>query len=84
MGPVPASSYVLSSEPSDMAALAAALPGAEFSWSEPTRTLTCTFPAEAGGAAAVNRRLLPALLAQVDVISAAAGVTLEQAYLRKA
>ena len=77
-------SYVLSSEPADMAALAAALPGAEFSWSEPTRTLTCTFPAEAGGAAAVNRRLLPALLAQVDVISAAAGVTLEQAYLRKA
>ena len=74
-------SYVLSREPADAAALSAAVPGAAFRWDPATHTLTCSFPEGAGGAAAVNRRLLPALLAQADVISVSAGVTLEQAYL---
>ena len=74
-------SYVLSHAPSDMAALSAAVPGASFSWSEETHTLACAFSSAAGGAAAVNRHLLPALLAQGDVISVSVGVTLEQAYL---
>ena len=74
-------SYVLSREPSDMEALSAAVPGAKFGWDSAAHTLTCSFPESFGGAAAVNRRLLPALLAQADVISVSAGVTLEQAYL---
>ena len=74
-------SYVLSREPSDMEALAAAVPGATFRWDPATHALTCSFPESAGGAAAVNRSLLPALLAQADVISVSAGVSLEQAYL---
>ena len=74
-------SYVLSHEPADMAVLSAAVPGAAFSWSEETHTLACAFPAAVGGAAAVNRLLLPLLLAQGDVISVSVGVTLEQAYL---
>ena len=74
-------SYVLSHEPSDMDALSAAIPGAAFRWSEESRTLTCAFSAADGGAAAVNRRLLPLLLAQCDVVAVSVGVTLEQAYL---
>ena len=74
-------SYVLSHEPSDMAALSAAVPGASFCWSEKTRMLTCAFSAAVGGAASVNRRILPALLAQGDVISVSVGVSLEKAYL---
>ena len=74
-------SYVLSHEPSDMEVLSAAIPGAAFRWSEATHTLTCAFSAAEGGAAAVNRRLLPLLLAQCDVVSVSVGVTLEQAYL---
>ena len=74
-------SYVLSREPSDMAALYAAVPGAEFRWDPAAHALTCSFPESAGGVAAVNRVLLPALLAQADVVSVSAGVTLEQAYL---
>ena len=77
-------SYVLSREPSDVEVLAAAVPGATFRWDSATHTLACSFPEAAGGAAAVNRRLLPALLAQADVISVSAGVTLEQAYLARA
>lgn len=77
-------SYVLSHEPSDMAALSSAVPGAEFKWDSATHTLKCSFPEAAGGAAVVNRSLLPALLAQTDVISVASGVTLEQAYLANA
>ena len=74
-------SYVLSHEPSDMDALSAAIPGAAFRWSEESRTLTCAFSAADGGAAAVNRRLLPLLLAQCDVVSVSVGVSHEEAYL---
>ena len=74
-------SYILSQAPSDMDALSAAIPGAAFRWSEESRTLTCAFSAADGGAAAVNRRLLPLLLAQCDVVSVSVGVSLEEAYL---
>lgn len=76
-------SYGLTREPSDMAALSAAVPGATFRWDPSAHVLTCAFPESAGGAAAVNRSLLPALLAQTDVVSVSAGVTLEQAYLAR-
>ena len=74
-------SYGLSHEPSDMDVLSSAIPGAAFRWSEESRTLTCAFSAADGGAAAVNRRLLPLLLAQCDVVSVSVGVSLEEAYL---
>ena len=74
-------SYELTREPADMAALEAAVPGAAFSWSASTHVLTCSFASSFGGAAEVNRRLLPAILAQADVLSVSAGVSLEQAYL---
>ena len=71
----------LAAKPADMEALSAAVPGASFAWEEIGRTLVCTFGEDAGGIAAVNRRLLPALLAQTDVVSVAPGQSLEQAYL---
>ena len=73
--------YTLASEPADKAALEAAVPGVAFAWVEETRSLMCTFGESAGGVAAVNRKLLPALLAQTDVISISSGLSLEQAYL---
>ena len=73
--------YTLAAEPTDMATLAAAVPGATFTWSEAPRSLTCTFDESAGGVATVNRKLLPALLAQTDVLSVSSGLSLEQAYL---
>ena len=74
-------SYVLASKPSDMSALEAALPGATFTWNETTRSLACTFDESIGGIAAVNRTVLPLLLAQTDVLSATPGRSLEQVYL---
>ena len=73
--------YTLSAEPTDMAALAAALPGATFAWTESAHSLVCTFDEPVGGVATVNRHLLPALLAQTDVLAVSSGLTLEQAYL---
>jgi ABC-type multidrug transport system ATPase subunit len=73
--------YALSARPPDEAALAAAVPGASFSWSDADCALTCVFSSSAGGVATVNRLLLPALLAQVDVLSVTRGQSLEQAYL---
>ena len=73
--------YTLVAEPTDMKALELAVPGATFAWTDTTRSLVCTFDESAGGVAAVNRKLLPALLAQTDVISVSSGLSLEQAYL---
>lgn len=73
--------YTLSAEPTDKAALEAAVPGATFAWKDAARELVCTFGESSGGVAAVNRKLLPALLAQADVISVSSGLSLEQAYL---
>ena len=73
--------YTLSSEPADKSALEAAVPGATFAWKDSARTLVCTFNESAGGVAAVNRKLLPVLLDQADVISVSSGLSLEQAYL---
>ena len=74
-------SYALAAKPSDMSALEAALPGATFTWNETARSLTCTFDESSGGIAAVNRTILPLLLAQTDVLSVTSGRSLEQVYL---
>jgi ABC-type multidrug transport system ATPase subunit len=73
--------YGLSSEPKDIAALQAALPGASFEWREKDRELVCSFSSASGGIAGVNRCLLPALLSQTDVVSVAPGQSLEEAFL---
>ena len=75
--------FTLVHEPGDIAALSAAVPGASFEWRAAERLLICTFGDEAGGVAAVNRRLLPALLAQTDVLAVASGLSLEEAFLSR-
>ena len=73
--------YSLAAMPADMSALRAALPGAEFKWSEQTKELECDLGNATGGCAAANRALLPALLAQTDVIAVTSRQSLERAYL---
>lgn len=73
--------YALSSKPTDFAALNAAISGVSFDWCEDGRKLVCTLDSFSGGIAAANRILLPALLAQTDVISATPGQSLEDAFL---
>ena len=73
--------FALSREPDDMAALSAAVPGVEFEWLAAKRELVCTFGDDAGTVASVNRRLLPALLAQADVLAVTPGLSLEEAFL---
>ncbi len=73
--------YTLATRLVDMAALEAALPGASFEWSDSRRELVCLFQPEVGDAASVNRRLLPVLLAQADILSVVRGQSLEEAYL---
>ncbi len=76
--------FTLAARPADMEALSAVVPGATFAWNADAGTLACTFDESAGGVAAVNRKLLPALLAQTDVIAVRSGLSLEQAYLGNA
>ena len=71
--------YALTREPTDYSALEAAMPDATFEWSRARSTLVCRLDPRAGGVASVNRRLLPALLAQTDVLSVTTGVSLEEA-----
>ncbi len=73
--------YTLAARPSDMSAIEAAVPGASLEWSESERALKCRFRPEANDVASVNRRLLPALLAQTDVLAVTRGQSLEEAYL---
>ena len=73
--------FTLAARPSDMEALSAAAPGVSFEWSDADKSLACSFGEDAGGIAAVNRRLLPALLAQTDIVAVTPGQSLEQAYL---
>ena len=74
--------YTLAAEPADRAALAAAVPGATFVWTEAAHALVCTLDGSNGDVGAVNRKLLPALLAQTDVLAVSSGQTLEEAYLQ--
>lgn len=71
--------YALTREPTDYAALEAAMPDATFEWSRARCALVCRLDPRAGGVASVNRRLLPVLLAQADVLSVTTGVSLEEA-----
>ena len=75
--------YMVTAEPADLASLLAAAPGVAFDWRERERSLVCTFDAAAGDVAEVNRRLLPALLAQVDVLAVSPGLSLEEAFLSR-
>jgi ABC-type multidrug transport system ATPase subunit len=75
--------YTLTHEPDDIAALSAAVPGASFEWRAAERLLICTFDGETGDVASVNRRLLPALLAQTDVLAVTSGLSLEEAFLSR-
>ena len=75
--------FTLTHEPGDSAALSAAVPGASFEWRAAERVLVCTFDGETGDVASVNRRLLPALLAQTDVLAVASGLSLEEAFLSR-
>ena len=78
--------YLLVKVPAERAALdeslAAAMSGVRFDWraaDDGRWTLACAY--ENADAAAVNRSLLPVLLAHCDVVSVSAGLSLEQAYL---
>ena len=73
--------YTLSSAPKDMKALSDVVPGADFEWRDGGRMLVCSFGSEMGGVAELNRILLPALLAQTDIISVMPGQSLEEAFL---
>jgi hypothetical protein len=73
--------YTLSSAPGDAAALSAAVPGAILEWRDGGRTLVCSLSPDMGGIAEVNRNLLPALLAQADIISVMPGQSLQEAFL---
>jgi len=74
--------YTLAAEPMDRAALAATVPGATFVWTEATHALVCTLDNSNDDVGTVNRKLLPALLAQTDVLAISSGQTLEEAYLQ--
>ena len=74
--------YTLAAEPMDKAALAAAVPGATFAWTETTQALVCTLDGSNDDVGTVNRKLLPVLLAQTDVLAISSGQTLEEAYLQ--
>ena len=71
----------LSSAPKDAAAISAVVSGADFEWRDGGRTLVCSFGSKMGGVAELNRILLPALLAQTDIISVMPGQSLEEAFL---
>ncbi len=75
--------FTLTREPGDMAALSAAVPGTSFEWRAAERVLVCTFDGETGDVASVNRKLLPALLVQTDVLAVASGLSLEEAFLSR-
>ena len=75
--------YTLTHEPGENAALAAVVPGVSFEWRAAERVLVCTFDGETEDVASVNRKLLPALLAQTDVLAVASGLSLEEAFLSR-
>jgi ABC-type multidrug transport system ATPase subunit len=73
--------YTLAARPADMSVIEVAVPDASFEWSESEHALTCLFHPESDDIASVNRRLLPALLEQTDILSVVRGQSLEEAYL---
>ena len=73
--------YTLSSAPADTASISVAVPGVNLELRDGGRMIVCSFGSESGGIAGVNRLLLPALLAQTDIISVVPGQSLEEAFL---
>ena len=74
--------YQVSAEPSDCAALAAAVPDATLSFDSAARSLVCRFDPRRCTAEEINGRLLPALLAQSGVTTVTRGASLESEYLK--
>ena len=73
--------YTLSSALADTASISVAVPGVNLELRDGGRMIVCSFGSESGGIAEVNRLLLPALLAQTDIISVVPGQSLEEAFL---
>ena len=73
--------YTLSSALADTASISVAVPGANLELRDGGRMIVCSFGSESGGIAEVNRLLLPALLAQTDIMSVVPGQSLEEAFL---
>lgn len=74
--------YTLSSAPSDINALNTAVENADISWNDEDKSLICLFRETSGDIASINRKLIPVILLQTDIISISCGQSLEQAYLR--
>ena len=74
--------YGLTSEPGNLDALSAAVPGASFTFQKDTSELVCRYDPRQVTAEAINAKLLPALLAQCGVRTVSQGSTLETEYLR--
>jgi ABC-2 type transport system ATP-binding protein len=75
--------FTLASAVADLPALLAAAPGVEIEWNEKSSALVCSLAAFSGGAAQANRLLIPAILAQTDILSLNLGCSLEEAFLGK-
>jgi ABC-type multidrug transport system ATPase subunit len=75
--------YRVTSEPADYAALTAVVPDAAFAFDAETSDLVCRYDPRRFTAEAINRILLPALLAQCDVSTITRGDNLENAYLNQ-
>ena len=73
--------YALASKPSDLDALASVAPGVALEWRDSGCLLICSFGSFEGGVAEMNRILLPAILAQTDILSVTSGLSLEEAFL---
>lgn len=73
--------YALASRPADIDALVTAVPGGSLEWRDDGNILICSLGSFGGGVAEVNRVLLPAILAQTDVLSVTPGQSLEEAFL---
>jgi len=74
--------YGLTSEPGNLDALSAAVPGASFTFQKDTSELVCRYDPRQVTAEAINAKLLPVLLAQCGVRTVAQGSNLETEYLR--
>jgi ABC-type multidrug transport system ATPase subunit len=74
--------YHVTAEPSGLASLETALPGASFAFDAASGTLSCRYDPRAHTPESVNARLLPLLLSQCGVTAVTRGDSLEAAYLR--
>ena len=74
--------YRVTTGPSDLASISAAVPGIALSFDAATCTVCCRYEPKRDTPAQINARVLPLLLAQCGLIDIARGDSLEAAYLR--